>query len=98
MTKNDKTKYKVLTDEDMKIIQSDPAGLADYIVRTKIKETKKTALIVSMVVAFIGFGAGVAVGMQLAKTSIPNNVVQVQVGGTNVADSPAETAETEEGK
>ena len=47
MTKNEK-KYSILTEEDVKIIQSDPAGLSEYVVRNKIKETKKTALIVLM--------------------------------------------------
>ena len=82
MTKSDKTKYKVLTDEDMKIIQSDPVGLSDYVVRTKVKETKKTAFIITIVAMFISFGAGVMVGTMWTKTSIPNNVVQIQVGDT----------------
>ena len=82
MTKNDKKQYKLLTEEDMKIIQSDPVGLADYIVRTKVKETRKNAIIALIVFMFLGFGAGVLVGTTWTKSSIPNNVVQIQVGNS----------------
>lgn len=94
MTKNDKTKYKLLTEEDMKIIQSDPAGLADYVVRTKVKETRKTALIITLILMVVSFGLGVMVGTHWTKTSIPDNVVQVQVGG----DIKPVVETTEEGK
>ena len=98
MTKSDKTKYKVLTDEDMKIIQSDPVGLSDYIVRTKIKETRKTAFIITIVAMFISFGVGVMVGTTWTKTSIPNNVVQIQVGDAVSEKVVDKVEETEEGK
>lgn len=93
MTKNDKKQYKLLTEEDMKIIQSDPVGLADYVVRTKVKETRKSALIITLILMAATFGLGVMVGTHWTKTSIPNNVVQVQVGDVK----PAVEA-TEEGK
>lgn len=80
MTKNDKTKYKLLTDEDMQIIKSDPVGLADYVVATKVKSVRKTALIVAIIAMVVSFGIGVMVGMTWTKSSIPNNVVQIQVG------------------
>ena len=80
MTKNDKKQYKVLTDEDMKIIQSDPAGLADYIVHTKVKEARKTFIIITLIAMVVCFGVGVMTGMTITKNSIPNNVVQIQVG------------------
>lgn len=80
MTKEDKKQYKVLTEEDIKIIQSDPVGLADYVVRTKVKESRKTAFIITLIFMAIAFGAGVTVGMAWTKSSIPNNVVQIQVG------------------
>lgn len=80
MTKNDKTKYKLLTEEDMQIIKSDPVGLADYVVATKVKSVRKTALIVAIVAMVVSFGIGVMVGMTWTKSSIPNNVVQIQVG------------------
>lgn len=98
MTKSDKKQYKLLTEEDMKIIQSDPAGLADYVVRTKIKETKKTAFIVILMAMIVAFGAGVMVGTTWTKSSIPNNVVQIQVGD-NSSQTPEPVVEnSEEGK
>ena len=91
MTKsNNPIKQKVLTEQDMKIIQSDPVGLADYVVQTKVKETRKTALIVTLIFTVLAFGAGVMAGMTLAKTSIPNNVVTVQVGGDATTEPVAE--------
>lgn len=81
MAKNDnKPKSKLLTQEDMKIIQSDPVGLADYVVRTKVKEVRKSALIITLIAMALTFAGGVFCGMTIAKTSIPNNVVQIQVG------------------
>lgn len=81
MAKNDnKPKSKLLTQEDMKIIQSDPVGLADYVVRTKVKEVRKSALIITLIAMALAFAGGVFCGMTIAKTSIPNNVVQIQVG------------------
>lgn len=81
MAKNDnKSKSKLLTQEDMKIIQSDPVGLADYVVHTKVKEVRKSALIIALIAMAITFAGGVFCGMAITKTSIPNNVVQIQVG------------------
>lgn len=94
MTKNDKKQYKLLTEEDMKIIQSDPVGLADYVVRTKVKETRKSALIITLILMAATFGLGVMVGTHWTKTSIPNNVVQVQVS----SDVKPAVEATEEGK
>jgi hypothetical protein len=95
MAKNDKKQYKLLTEEDMKIIQSDPVGLADYVVATKVKSARKSALIVCLLGMILAFGAGIVCGMTWTKTSIPNNVVQIQVGDN--ASEPAVEA-TEEGK
>lgn len=93
MTKNEK-KYSILTEEDVKIIQSDPAGLSEYVVRNKIKETKKTAFIVLIIGLFLSFGAGAYLGMKWTKTSIPNNVVQIQVG-EKATEPVAETPSVE---
>jgi len=94
MTKEDKKQYKILTEEDIKIIQSDPVGLAEYVVRSKIKECRKTALIITLIFMAIAFGTGVMVGMTWTKSSIPNNVVQIQVGD-NAPTTVEETAEVE---
>lgn len=90
MAKNDKKQYKLLTEEDIKIIESDPAGLADYVVATKVKSARKSALIICLIGMILAFGAGAVYGMTWTRNSIPNNVVQIQVG------DKAETAE--EGK
>lgn len=96
MTKETK-KYSVLTEEDVKIIESDPTGLADYVVRTKVKETRKTALIVALIAIAISFGAGAFVGMSWTKSSIPNNVVQIQVGSDGQVGATTEPT-PEQGK
>lgn len=80
MTKEDKKQYKILTDEDIAIIKSDPAGLAEYVVATKVKSARKTALIIILLGMILAFGAGIVCGMTWTKRSIPNNVVQIQVG------------------
>lgn len=92
MAKNDnKTKHKILTEMDMKIIRQDPESLADYVINTKAKEIKKTALIICIIFMVLSFGAGVMVGMTWTKTSIPNNVVHIQVGDNG---EPTATTET----
>lgn len=80
MTKPNKSKMKVLTDEDVKIIKSDPAGLADYVIETKVRSAKKTMIIVAIIAVAISFAAGVFVGMHITRESIPNNVVQIKIG------------------
>lgn len=89
MAKSDKKQYKLLTEEDMKIIKSDPVGLAEYVVNTKVKATRKTAIIITLISMAISFGLGVMVGTLWTKTSIPNNVVHIEVG------EKAETAQVE---
>lgn len=80
---NDKKHYKMLSEEDMQIIKSDPTKLADYVVHNKVKASRKTALVLGVIAVAIAFGAGVFTGVSLARTSIPNSIVQVQVGGEN---------------
>lgn len=84
MTKDSK-KYKILSEEDIKIIESDPTSLADYVTYTKVKEARKSAIIITIIAMVIAFGAGMFCGMGWTKTSIPNNVVQIQVGETSEA-------------
>ena len=95
MTKKNKTQYQFLTDEDLKIIKSDPAGLTDYVVRTKIKDNKKSLTIIALIMAILAFGAGVFAGLTLARTTIPNNIVLIKVGDNSekvdaVVEEPAE--------
>jgi predicted secreted protein len=93
MAKNDKKQYKLLTDEDIQIIKSDPAGLADYVVGNKVKSARKSAIIFTLVAVALAFAGGVLAGMAWTKSSIPNNVVQIQVGNTSEP-----TVENTEGK
>lgn len=89
MTKTDKKQYKILTDMDMKIIRQDPESLADYVINTKAKEIKKSALIVTIIFVVISFVFGFIMGNSWTRTSIPNNVVKIHVG---------DNGEIEEGK
>lgn len=90
MTKNNKIKAKMLTDEDIKIIKSDPVALADYVVESKVRSARKTMIIIAIIAAAVMFGAGVFAGMHITRESIPNNVVQIKIG----EDAPV-AAETE---
>ena len=79
MSKENKAeKMKALTKEDLKIIEND-ASLSDYIVNSKLRESRKTMIIFTIIFVFFAFVGGVVVGLNLAKTATPNNVVQVQV-------------------
>lgn len=79
MSKENKTeKMKALTKEDLKIIEND-ASLSDYIVSSKLRESRKTMIIFTIIFVFFAFVGGVVAGLNLAKTATPNNVVQVQV-------------------
>lgn len=90
MAKVNKPKMKVLTDEDVRIIKSDPAGLADYVIETKVRSAKKTMIIVAIIAVAISFAAGVFVGMHITRESIPNNVVQIKIGEDNAVATDAE--------
>ena len=90
MAKVNKPKMKVLTDEDVKIIKSDPAGLADYVIETKVRSAKKTMIIVAIIAVAISFAAGVFVGMHITRESIPNNVVQIKIGEDNAVATDSE--------
>lgn len=75
-----KKQHKILTEMDMKIIRQDPEGLSDYIISTKAKEIRKTAFIVTIIFMIVAFASGFMVGTTWTKTSIPNNVVHIQLG------------------
>ena len=87
MTKHTK-KTDMLSDEDIKIIKSDPDGLANYVIRTKVKETRKTAIIAGLIAVVAAFAAGVYCGANFLKFSIPNNVVQITVGEKTETPQP----------
>ena len=55
--------------------------LTDFIMKSKIKSVRKTALILGIVACGITFVGGLFCGMNWTRTSIPNNVVQIEVSG-----------------
>lgn len=81
MTRN---KYKMLTENDIKVIQSDPEGLADYVVCNKVKSAKKTMIIFALAFAVAAFFAGWFTGIMTNK--LPENNIQITVD-SNSADS-----------
>lgn len=60
--------------------------LTDFIMKSKIKSVRKTALILGIIACGIAFVGGLFCGMNWTRTSIPNNVVQIEVSG---AEKPA---------
>lgn len=86
MTNNNNKKHLVLTDEDIKIIKSDPEGLADYVIRQKVRESRKTMLIITILVTVASFVLGTVVGGGWTRESIPNNVVQIKISEEKVAE------------
>ena len=91
MTKEKSNKYAVLTDQDIKIIKSDPEGLADYVIHNKVRATRKTMIIISIFAVAAAFAAGVFCGMGITRESIPNNVVQIKIGNDGEVASDINT-------
>ena len=60
--------------------------LTDFIMKSKIKSVRKTALILCIIACGIAFVGGLFCGMNWTRTSIPNNIVQIEVSG---AEKPA---------
>lgn len=84
MAKENKTK----TNRDMTELQAIEKcpELTDFIMKSKIKSVRKTALILCIIACGIAFVGGLFCGMNWTRTSIPNNVVQIEVSG---AEKPA---------
>lgn len=83
MAKENKTK----TNRDMTELQAIEKcpELTDYIMKTKISSIRKTSIILGIIVAGIAFVGGLWCGMNWTRTSIPNNVVQIEVSGAEKA-------------
>lgn len=77
--------------DELRAIEKSPE-LTEYIIKTKIKDVKKTALIAGIVAAFITFGLGVYVGMNIVRISSPQNVIEVRVDSNN-GEQPIENVE-----
>ena len=50
-----------------------------YIFRNKIKDVKKTGVIVVMMAAIAAFFAGLFIGINITSTAVPNNTIEVKV-------------------
>ena len=64
--------------EELDAIEECPQ-LTEYIFRNKIKDVKKTGIIVVMVVAIAAFFAGLFIGINITSTAVPNNTIEVKV-------------------
>lgn len=68
-----------LADFDLlKRVEKSPE-LTSYVIRNKIGEVKKNAIIVMIIVSFVTFVAGFVVGMNIFHIGQLRNVVEVQV-------------------
>ena len=72
---NVKTNAKM---DELRAIEKSPE-LTEYIIRTKIKDVRKTALIAGIIGAGIAFACGLMLGLNIVKLSVPQNVVEVRV-------------------
>ena len=89
MVNNNKSNVKTNAKMDeLRAIEKSPE-LTEYIIRTKIKDVHKTALILGIIAAAMAFAGGVFVGLNINKISTPQNVVEVRV------DSAQNTPTTE---
>lgn len=89
MANNNKSNVKTNAKMDeLRAIEKSPE-LTEYIIRTKIKDVHKTALILGIIAAVMAFAGGVFIGLNINKISTPQNVVEVRV------DSAQNTPTTE---
>lgn len=87
-----KAKENVKTNKNMTEIEAirKTPELTDFIVRAKIKDVRKSAIIVAILCAVVAFAGGFVLGTYSTKEAIPNNVVTIQLDG--------KTASEEQGK
>lgn len=79
MANNNKSNVKTNAKMDeLTAIEKSPE-LTEYIIRTKIKDVHKTAIILGIIAAVMAFAGGVFVGLNINKISTPQNVVEVRV-------------------
>ena len=82
------TKENVKTNKSMTEIEAIKKSpeLADFIMRSKIKDVRKSAIICAILCAVLAFAGGFFLGANVTKDAIPNNVVTIQVDGTKPAE------------
>lgn len=76
MTKENVKTNKAMT--EIEAIKHTPE-LTDFIMRNKIKDVRKSAAIVAILVAMFAFAGGFVLGSNQTKDAIPNNVVTIQL-------------------
>lgn len=82
------TKENVKTNKSMTEIEAIKKSpeLTDFIMRSKIKDVRKSAIICAILCAVLAFAGGFFLGANVTKDAIPNNVVTIQVDGTKPAE------------
>lgn len=86
MTKDNVKTNKNMT--ELEAIKKSPE-LTDFIMRSKIKDVRKSAVIIAILCAVIAFAGGFIIGANTTKDAIPNNVVTIQLDG-QTSQKPAE--------
>ena len=64
--------------EELDAIEECPQ-LTEYIFRNKIKDVKKTGIIIVMMVAIAAFFAGLFIGINITSSAVPNNTIEVKM-------------------
>lgn len=62
----------------LKKIEKSPQ-LTNYVIRNRVNDVKKTAVIAALIMAFVAFICGFMVGLNLFDISQPKNIVEVKV-------------------
>lgn len=82
------TKENVKTNKEMTEIEAihKSPELTAFIMRGKIKDVRKSAIIIAILCAVLAFAGGFYLGTNTTKDAIPNNVVTIQVDGAKPAE------------
>ena len=64
--------------EELKAIEKCPQ-LTEYIFKNKVKDVKKTSVIILMMAAIASFFAGLVIGINITSTNAPKNTIEVKV-------------------
>lgn len=79
MTKENIKTNKAMT--EIEVIKKTPE-LTDFVMRSKIKDVRKSAVIVAILCAVLSFAGGFILGTNVTKDAIPNNIVTIQLDKT----------------
>ena len=75
MTKNNSNNGEA---DLLKRIEKSPE-LTSYVIRNKVSETRKSAVIVGLIAVLVAFLAGLILGTNITNIVQPKNIVEVQV-------------------